>query len=215
MTAADTIRSQLGMAPLPPASVSESAAWRQFIQTTLNLKFDLTTGWFWIRVADRLQLVPITEVQLLALLCRTIGAEPASKLSLSQLKQLVGELKISAAEANSDAVQDLRQFVQARVVRQPGCDVTSGELLAAYRADKREYGGVLLTSYQFQRELPGVIRACFGVAKRHEVLRPDPTGRLTKRNGWIGLRLNDGNDGNDGPNPKPQPEPPDERQAHE
>jgi hypothetical protein len=169
------------MAPLPPASVSESAAWRQFIQTTLNLKFDLTTGWFWIRVADSLQLVPISEIPLLALLCRTIGAEPTSKLSLSQLKQLVGELKISSAEANSDAVQDLRQFVQARVVRQPGCDLTSGELLAAYRADKREYGALQLTDYEFQHQLPGIIRACFGIAKRHDIQRLDCSGNTTHR----------------------------------
>ena len=169
--------------------------------SALALRYDLRLGRFLFRPPGATVEMVLTDAQLLALLAKSLaqhpGLFPALEIQPRQQKRLVDMFKAHCARA-SDPIPDLQQFIAARLVHEPGCDVTSSELFTAYTAFIGDHGGLGLSAYEFHRTLPTIIKDRFGIAKRHEILRPGPTGRFTKRNGWRGVKLTDGTDGTDG-----------------
>ena len=171
----------------------------QTLKSALGLRCSLQTGQFRFRAPGQPHDTEISEEALLVLVATTLTAQPEifppSQIRPRRLKRIIHLLRALCADAGEDAVHGLRRFVERRVVLQIGSDLTSGEAYAAYAASALHAGESVLSPHEFYRRLPGLIKQRFGLSKRHVILRLNSDGRLTKRNGWCGLHLN--NDSSD------------------
>ena len=171
----------------------------QALKAALGLRCNLRTGSFRFQAPGQPHGTEISEGALLVLISTTLAAQPElfppSQIRSRRLKRIVNVLRALCADAGEDAHRVLEQFVQTRLALQPGSDVTSFEIFTAYEAEGYHVGEVTLSRYEFHRRLPGLIKQRFGLSKRHVIVRVNSDGRLTKRNGWCGLHLN--NDSSD------------------
>lgn len=210
MNADSTIQST-GLSSRAPTRLDDNQLCRT-LRSALGLKYNLRDGHFVFTAPGHVGGTEISENALLVLLAKTLAAQPelfpVSQIRPRRLKRIIHLLRALCVDASEDAVHELQEFVERRVVLQPGSDVTSGQMYAAY---VQHTGDSLLTQFEFFRCLPSFIKRRFGLTQSHQIFRPDVAGRLTMRRGWRGLTLKDGTDAEDAedgnlnshPNPKP------------
>jgi hypothetical protein len=174
----------------------------QTLRSALGLKFDLRTELFSFAAPGQVGGTEISEAALLVLVSTTLAAQPElfppSHIRPRRLRKIIGVLRALCADAGDELLHGFQRFVERRLRLQPGSDITSSEVFAAFEADSLHAGEPLMSKHEFHRRLPGLIRNAFGKLKLHEILRANPDGRLTKRNGWRGLKITDGTDRTDG-----------------
>ena len=174
----------------------------QTLKSALGLRFNLRSQQFRFQTPGQTHGTDISEDALFVLISATLGQQPelfpASQIRHRRLKRIIHLLRALCADADEDGHRSLEQFVQTRLELQPGSDVTSGEVYKAFEASALHTGDSILTQFEFYRCLPALIKGRFGKLKLHEIERPNKDLRLTKRNGWRGLKLTDGTDSTDG-----------------
>jgi hypothetical protein len=172
------------------------------LKSALGLRFNLRAQQFCFTAPGQVGGTEISEDALSALVSKTMAQQPElfrpSQIRPRWLKRIINVLRALCADAGEDAVHGLQRFVKRRLRLQPGSDITSSEVFAAYEAEGRHVGEATLSRHEFHRRLPELIKRRFGLLKLHEIERPNKDNRLTKRNGWRGLKLTDGNDTTDG-----------------
>ena len=172
----------------------------QNLRGVLGLKFSLRAGQFTFAAPDQ-PCAELTEDALASVIAKTLAEQPAlfppGLIRPRRLKRLVALLRGLCA-APDDAILALQRFIETRLMFQPGCDVAASEIRAAYEADARRADEPVLSPQEFHRRLLELIKGAFGLSPNHQILRPDPMGRLTMRRGWRGLKIKDGKDGKDG-----------------
>jgi hypothetical protein len=165
----------------------------QLLKSALGLRYNLRAGRFEFRAPGQIKADSISDAQLMALISRTLAQRPdlspPSQLRPRRMKRLIVTLRAICADAGDAMVLAMRQFVQTRLVRQAGCDLTSTEVRAAYRAHTRATDGAELSAYEFQRQLPALIKDSFGISTRHDVKRPAANGVTTYRRGYRGIAI--------------------------
>ena len=171
------------------------------LQAALKLRFNLRAGRFSFTAPEQAGSVEISEAALAVLISTSLAQQPelfpSGQIRPRRLRRIVNLLRAVCADAGVDVHQSLRQFVETRLMLEPGADITSAEIRAAYEVEAELLGEPVLSRYEFHRHLPGLIRQQFGLLKLHEIERPCQDGRLTKRNGWRGLALTDATDSTD------------------
>ncbi len=171
------------------------------VKAALGLQYNLRTERFTFTAPDQPGRIVISEEALLVLISTTLAQKPEmfpiTQIHPRRLKRIIRMLRALCADADEGARRGLDRFVENCLVLQPGGDITSTEVYSAYAADALRDGEATLTHYEFHRVLSGVIKQRFNLSKRHTIVRPNLDGRLTKRNGWRGLRLNSDTDDTD------------------
>ena len=168
----------------------------QTLRTAMGLRYSLRTTQFTFATTDQ-PCAELSEAALTSVIAKTIAERPdifsPSHIRPRRLKRIVALLRALCASPD-DSLQGLQRFVQWRLRLQPGSSVTSTEAYSAYETDARHTGEPLLSRWEFQRTLPRLIKARWGLMKLHEIELPNQDGRLTKRNGWRGIELTDSTD---------------------
>lgn len=172
----------------------------QVLRNTLGLRYNFNSDRFMADLPGQPATTVLAPAQLMVFLANTMAQHPdrfsPQQLRPRGLKNLLVRLKALCASPIED-LYGLDQFVATRLAGGPGSDVTSAEALESYLAFIRGGGGVALSPYQFHRHLPAIIKDKFSIAKRHDIVRLDPAGRQTTRNGWRGLGITDSADTTD------------------
>jgi hypothetical protein len=171
------------------------------LQSALGLRFNLRAETFQFGGGGDTPAVDISESALFVLISTTLAQQPElfppAQIRPRRLKRIINVLRALCADAGDDTHLSLEQFVERRLKSQPGADVTGAEIRCAYELAAVSNGNGLLSKYEFDRRLSGLIKRHYGLSKLHEIQRLTQDGRLTKRNGWRGLTLTDGTDTTD------------------
>jgi len=179
----------------------DDATLAQLFKGALGLRYSLPRDRFEGWITGEPSLTILSPSQVLAFVANTLAQQPdrfpPHKLTTRWLKHILVRLKALCASAD-DHLAGLEQFVGSRLINQPGFDVTGAELFEAYQAYIQMHSGPTLSRYEFHRRLPAVIKNNFGIPKRHDIVRAEPDGKQTNRNGWRGLQLTNTADTADG-----------------
>ncbi len=101
-----------------------------------------------------------------------------------ELRKILSHMKIVAVGEFDEDLDALPRFLDARVERRQGADVTSGDLLLAYNCFCQNERLPALTRHEFFRALPAAMREKFGISSSHDLKREDGA-----RRGYVNVSL--------------------------
>jgi hypothetical protein len=171
-----------------------SQAWRAYLAARLKptTAFDTRSRQFYHKAAG-IGWQPLTDAQLRDELRRLVHvapvgtAEARARLTDEWLSRLCARLKSSLATQLQIIEDRLRAYMQQRVIKEPGANMTNAELFADYEAHCNQAGQSSLSPMKFKMLIGQVLRAESWRAGYSKSIRR-PAGQ---QNGWRGLRLRD------------------------